>query len=70
MCDAIVKENLTKEEIPQYVYKRVQKVGNGKYVTPVMGETLFKGSWKGAKEYPTPEKKTCFVSSKYKDKVY
>ena len=54
MCDTIVKENLPKEEIPQYVYKRVQKVGNGKYITPVMGETLYKGSWKGAKAYPAP----------------
>lgn len=54
MCDTIIKENLSKEEIPQYVYKRVQKVGNGKYITPVMGEPLYKGSWKGAKSYTPP----------------
>lgn len=55
MCDTIIKEKLPKEEIPQYVYKRVQKVGKGKYVTPVMGEPLYKGSWKGAKSYKKPE---------------
>ena len=54
MCDTLIKRNLNKKEIPQYVYKRVQKVGNGKYITPVMGETLYKGSWKGGKSYNNP----------------
>jgi hypothetical protein len=32
----------------------VQKVGNGKYVTPVMGEPLQKGTWKKAKKHDQP----------------
>jgi hypothetical protein len=62
MCDKLIKAELTKEEIPQYVYKRVQKVDNGKYATPVMGEPLYKGSWKGAKKY---ERYGCSALIKY-----
>jgi hypothetical protein len=54
MCDIVIKSNIPKSNIPKYVYKVLQKVGNGKYVTPVMGEPLYKGTWKKAKSYPDP----------------
>jgi hypothetical protein len=48
MCDTIIKKNLTLAEKPTYVYKRVQKVGDGKYVSAVMGEPLKLNTWKKA----------------------
>ena len=48
MCDTIVKKIVPKSEIPQYVYKRVQKVGENKYISPVMGESIPFNKWKKA----------------------
>lgn len=48
MCDKLIKSNIPKNEIPQYVYKRVQKVGEGEYITPIMGEPIKFGVWKSA----------------------
>jgi hypothetical protein len=48
MCDKIIKKNLEPSEIPQYVYKRVQKVGENQYISPVMGEPIPFNKWKKA----------------------
>lgn len=66
MCDILIREKLTKIETPKFVYKRVQKVSNGKYVTPVMGEPLYKGSWKGAKSYDRVNDNALIISLKTK----
>ena len=64
MCDQIIRRNLTKEEIPKYVYKRVQKIGEDKYISPVMGEPMSFGRWKKATEHNRPEDRSCpFVDS-------
>ena len=55
MCDQIIKRNLTKEEIPKYVYKRVQKTGDNKYISPVMGEPMSFGRWKKATIHEKPK---------------
>lgn len=52
MCDTIVKKNLSEKEIPQFVWKRVQKIGEGRYVSPVMGEPMKVGEWKKAPKRP------------------
>ncbi len=48
MCDTLVKRNLPKEQVPEFVYKRVQKLPDGSYVSPVMGEPIRLGEWKTA----------------------
>lgn len=55
MCDILIKRDLTKQEIPKFVYKRVQKIAEGKYVSPVMGEPMKLGEWKKAPSRPTFE---------------
>jgi hypothetical protein len=50
MCDTIIKRNLKGDDIPQYVYKVVQKVGPNKYISPVMGEPIPFNKWKKAPE--------------------
>lgn len=52
MCDRIVKENLSEREIPKFVWKRVQKIDEGRYVSPVMGEPMRLGEWKKAPKRP------------------
>lgn len=48
MCDTLIKQNIPVEDHPQYVYKRVQKIGKDEYVSPVMGEPMKRGKWKKA----------------------
>ena len=75
MCDKIISENIPQSEIPKYVYKVVQKVGNGKYVTPVMGETLYKGTWKKAPKIKVDENQNMrdliiLITTKYAKKYW
>lgn len=48
MCDILIKTNIPKNEQPEFVYKRVQKIGEGKYISAVMGEPMKMGVWKTA----------------------
>lgn len=45
MCDTIVKENV---ELPEFVYKRMQQISKGVFITPIMGQILKKGKWEKA----------------------
>ncbi len=55
MCDTLIEENIPASEIPKYVYKVVQKTGDGKYVSTVMGEPLKLGQWKKAPSRSVPK---------------
>lgn len=48
MCDTLIKMNIPKNEQPKFVYKRVQKIGEGEYISAVMGEPMKIGVWKTA----------------------
>ncbi len=54
MCDTLIEENIPASKIPEYVYKVVQKTGDGKYVSTVMGEPLKLGQWKKAPSRSLP----------------
>lgn len=45
MCDNLIRRNVPEADHPEYVYKRVQKVGDNKYISPVMGEPMPFGEW-------------------------
>tara|TARA_R110002074_G_scaffold51396_2_gene130024 strand:+ start:28401 stop:28892 length:492 start_codon:yes stop_codon:yes gene_type:complete len=55
MCDQIIRRNLPESDIPKYVYKRVQKTGDNKYISPVMGEPMSFGKWKKATIHEKPK---------------
>ena len=85
MCDKIIKKNLTKDEIPEYVYKRVQEL-DGELLSPVMGEHIPFKEWAKAPKrvdtfqrtknlisqltFPSKWKKSFFPSSSYFTKVH
>jgi len=55
MCDTLIQKDLPDKNKPKYVYKRVQKVGEGKYISPVMGELMKLDVWKKAPKRPKLE---------------
>lgn len=85
MCDKIIKKHLTKVEIPEYVYKRVQEL-DGELLSPVMGEHIPSNEWAKAPKrvdtfqrtenlisqltFPSKWKKDLFPSSSRFTKVH
>lgn len=61
MCDTLIKENIPKNEQPKFVYKRVQKVAEGEYISAVMGEPMKMGVWKTAPKRKRFKKGSRFI---------
>lgn len=62
MCDTLIDKNIPEDKFPEYVYKRVQKVGEGKYLSPVMGQPMTLGKWQKA---PSRNLETLLSKSSY-----
>lgn len=60
MCDTITKKNCS---VPKYVYKVMQKVSDGVYITPVAGAIFHIGKWEKAKRIKVEDKNVGFFKS-------
>jgi len=59
MCDTInTREAPPFDPKTDFVYKVALKIKKGRYVTPVMGHSLYLGRWNKAKEVPETLKKS------------